>query len=1806
MVHAFPFSTVDLSSVVIRDPFTAQIGTTVMAAIAQMDGRRHCFESDVDFSLADRNGPDECSCCIVVMDQDTVVGLITERDIVRLSIQVRELDQLTVGEMMMPPLAIIKQSMLTNGYAILRFFQQHRVSCLPVVDRHDRLVGVITYEGVLSYLVQAITLHPLEPATEEAQSSLPYWKLQPQTQTEQILSKQREALVAQIANRIRGSLHLQTILATCVTEIRTFLNCDRVLICQLQPNGQADVMAESTALGWSSMIANSSCGSCHPQFPTLTIDDIPVGIDNIHTMSHNTCQMALLEQYSVKSTLVVPIQVSGKRWGILMAHQCSDYRHWQPGDKVLFQDMAVQLAIAIQQATTQEHLQTELRARQQAEVKLLEVERRYANLAEIVPVGIFQTDTELQNLYINEHCSQLIGCSPLEAAGDGWFKHLHPDDRDRVLTTWKQAIQSGCPFQLEYRFCHPDGMEVWVYGQCIAEHDATGQLIGYVGTLTDITQRKQAELRLQCSERQNRAFLSAIPDLIVQVGADGNYRGFVSWNRSLSLEPDEVALQHKNIVDILPPEAAKQQLHYLQKALDSGNLQVFEQQIERSGCIHFEEVRIIKCGDDEALFIVRDVSDRRQLEQTTQFLASIVESSGDAIITKNLDGIITSWNAAAEQLFGYTNAEAVGQPITLLFPPERHREEQEILKCIKQGDRFTLLETVRHHKDGRRIDVAITVSPLWNRDGQLVGASKIARDITQRKQAESQLHEASQRLFLATESAQLGIWDWDLIGNHLAWDERMYELYGVDPLDFSEAYEAWRQGLHPADLAAAETLLQQAIAGDADFHTSFRIFWPDGQVRHISAHAIVIRNDQGIAERVIGVNWDITSQKRAEAQLETLVTGTVATTGQDFLAALVEHIAQTLEVPHVAVSLLDGDQMHTLAFWSHGSLQPNISYYHAHTPCRRTLDEGRFFSQSTVQQDFPLDQDLVDMGVNSYLGVALCSATGQTFGLLCVLSPDPICDPQRTEQILQIFAARTAAELERQQAIASLEQLNQSLEGQVADRTAALLERELRYGALMERASDGILLCDRHGKILEVNHKVEEWLGYDRAELTSMPLTQLHPPENRAKILVSFEQVVNQQRTQVLDVTFLTKSGTLLPIDISASVLEIQGQFIVQAILRDIRERKRLEAERERAEGVIRQQAEQERLLGEITRRIRQSLNLQTIFDTACQEIRPFLRAERVGIFQFDLDSNYETGEFVAESVVHGFISVVGKLVHDHCFGRDHANHYAKGRYLVADDVCYNRFSPCHADILLKLQVRACMVMPLICGEQLWGLLCIHQCTAPRSWEAAEISLSQRFANQLAIAIQQAKLYEQVQQELAERQQAQQLLTERNQQLALSNEELARATRLKDEFLANMSHELRTPLNAILGLTEGLHDQVFGPVTPEQRKTFQTIERSGSHLLELINDILDVAKIESGQMEIDCVPTSVRSICQSSLTFVKQQALKKRIQMETVVPAHIPHIYADERRIRQVLINLLNNAVKFTPEHGQITLEVRYHPPNHPFIPIVVASLDQASAHYRSYDCATASESSLPLVSISVIDTGIGIVAEHLDRLFQPFVQIDSALNRHYSGTGLGLALVKRIVELHNGAVSVVSEAGVGSCFTFTIPCELAEVDFPEPQGQPQLGEMQASTVVDGPTTNPLILLAEDNDANVSTISSYLKARGYQMVLAGNGQEAIALTQKHHPDLILMDIQMPQMDGFEAIQQIRAMAEFEQVPIVALTALAMATDRDRCFAVGANEYISKPVKLKQLVNTIQQCLHHLPSTQATAQPSPASVAPCDD
>jgi PAS domain S-box-containing protein len=462
-------------------------------------------------------------------------------------------------------------------------------------------------------------------------------------------------------------------------------------------------------------------------------------------------------------------------------------------------------------------------------------------------------------------------------------------------------------------------------------------------------------------------------------------------------------------------------------------------------------------------------------------------------------------------------------------------------------------------------------------------------------------------------------------------------------------------------------------------------------------------------------------------------------------------------------------------------------------------------------------------------------------------------------------------------------------------------------------------------------------------------------------------------------------------------------------------------------------------------------------------------------------------------------------------------------------------------------------IHPLEYYQSMWGTLlgghpwhgefCNKRKNGDLFWEHASISPIRNEYGEITH-------YVAVKEDVTERKKAEEALRESRDKLSAANAALEKAARLKDEFLASMSHELRTPLTGILGLSEALQLKTYGELNPKQATAVVTIQESGRHLLELINDILDLSKIEAGKLELQFAPCFVGDVCQASLQLIKGMAHQKK-QNVTYKPLTQPvFIRADARRLKQILVNLLSNAVKFTPEGGELGLEV------------------WANEAERA-------------VKIIVWDKGIGIKPEDLQKLFKPFTQLDSSLSREYSGTGLGLSLVKRLTEMHNGGIEVASVFGEGSCFTVTLPWSPNNTT-PVPYRNAARGTQPLA--IPDRSRLPIVLIADDNEIVLQMITDFLETQRYYIIKARNGFELLDLAVEFHPKVILVDIQMPGMDGLEAIRQIRAHTDpfVAAAYVIVITAMAMNGDRERSLLAGANEYLSKPVRLKELAAILQR------------------------
>ena len=460
------------------------------------------------------------------------------------------------------------------------------------------------------------------------------------------------------------------------------------------------------------------------------------------------------------------------------------------------------------------------------------------------------------------------------------------------------------------------------------------------------------------------------------------------------------------------------------------------------------------------------------------------------------------------------------------------------------------------------------------------------------------------------------------------------------------------------------------------------------------------------------------------------------------------------------------------------------------------------------------------------------------------------------------------------------------------------------------------------------------------------------------------------------------------------------------------------------------------------------------------------------------------------------------------------------------------------------LGAHSLAVLPLKLEERVLGVLSVDSSRTQRVLTVADQRLLATLANQVALAIANALAYRQIAQlnidleaKVQERTEALRLQQHELQQV---NTRLEVANRHKSEFLANMSHELRTPLNAIIGFSEVLLEQMFGDVNARQEEYLNDILSSGQHLLSLINDILDLAKVEAGKMELELGMFDLRHVLEGSLVMVKERALAHGLTLSLDMADDLSVITGDERKVKQILFNLLSNAVKFTPDKGKVG--------------IVAKRINGA-------------------VQIAVWDTGVGIAPEDQQRIFEEFQQVGYRLAGKTEGTGLGLALTKRFVELHGGTLGVESTPGYGSTFTFTLP--IIDVETP-----PVLA-LHADTTPEQrretAATGPLVLVIEDDPRAADLLRIYLTEAGYTVDIARDGEEGLLKVKQLSPDAVILDVLLPRVDGWAFLTQVKANPATRGMPVIIASII---DQKGKGFALGAADYLVKPIQKGELLRTL--------------------------
>ncbi|MEG3896113.1 MULTISPECIES: PAS domain S-box protein [unclassified Microcoleus] len=740
----------------------------------------------------------------------------------------------------------------------------------------------------------------------------------------------------------------------------------------------------------------------------------------------------------------------------------------------------------------------------------------------------------------------------------------------------------------------------------------------------------------------------------------------------------------------------------------------------------------------------------------------------------------------------------------------------------------------------------------------------------------------------------------------------------------------------------------------------------------------------------------------------------------------------------------------------------------------------------------------------------------------------------------------------------------------ISDRKQAELDL-LRVTQAVESTSDAIGIADLAGRSIYHNQAFVQRYGYTAEELnTAGGATALYP---QTPVLVEMYKTIRKGKSWQGELKIQTKTNELVTTLFRADCIKDEtGNLIgLVGVITDITERKQ-------AEMALLLQLRRERLVVAMLDRIRSSLNLEEVLTTAVEQVRQFLQTDRTVIYRFNPDWS---GFVVVESVAKNRISLLNFNNIDGCFKEKFVDIYQQGCIRSMEDIYRENLTECHMKFLEGLEVKANLIVPILkaresisqtqqtAENQLWGLLIAQDCSGPRPWDSSEIESLRQLCVQLAIAIQQSTLFEQAQTEIADRKLAESAL----QQAALVAE---RANRAKSEFLANMSHELRTPLNGVLGYAQIL--KTDKDLSEDQQESLSNIQQCGQHLLMLIDDVLDLSKIEARKMDLYPEELNFLNFTKNIADLFQMRASQKGISFNYEQVSPLPScVRVDQKRLRQILINLLSNAVKFT-NSGGVTFKVGYvgtgawsrgQGENYE---LSILSSELKQNYMRFAHNAIAAQHALK-IRFQIEDTGTGIDRSKLEEIFLPFHQLGS--NTFVEGTGLGLSISQKLAKLMGSEIRVNSTLGKGSTF-------LLDLELPAAKRYLEVSPFREKRWIVGFVGNKRkVLIVDDNQLNRDLLCRLLRRLEFEIAEAQNGQECLCKAVEFQPDIILMDLRMPVMDGLETARRLRQLPELKDVVLIALSASVFEATQQDSILAGCDAFLPKPIEANHFLEQLR-------------------------
>lgn len=1172
------------------------------------------------------------------------------------------------------------------------------------------------------------------------------------------------------------------------------------------------------------------------------------------------------------------------------------------------------------------------------------------------------------------------------------------------------------------------------------------------------------------------------------------------------------------------------------------------------------------------LAIVRDISERKKAEvklrHQQDFNELLIDSSPIFFTAVDDQGKIIKMNRTMLNVLGYSESEVKGINYIQSFVPKR--EHDRVSKSFE-----TLLSkentTIENHvltRDGQELLIEWHGTPIKNSKGEIDYFFGVGIDITKRKLAEKDLAKSEERFSLAMKGANDGLWDWDLKTNELYFSPRWKTMIGFTEDELENRFETWENLVHPDDIGQAKTCIDDYLAGKtSNYEVEFRMRHKEGHWTHILARGFVAHTDSdGKPVRFIGTHVDITGRKKIEEALKKTQTmfeeaqrlthighwemnpATGEVNGSDELFRIFDLTQEECTIDAFVEAVHIDDREYDLKH------------------IRRGLEQGEPWDikHRVVSKDGTVKH------VHAK-GKAITDKTGKTTLLLGTVQD--ITEIKETQEALRVS--------------------------------------EEKFSKAFRSSPDIITISSaQEGRLLEVNESFVKTMGYSRDEIigkTSLDLNLWVNPEDRN---LFFQQLQKQGFVKELLCSIQNKAGDVLLFQLSAETFQLHDNTFFITVARDITEQKKTETALRFNQFSIDRSSDQVfwtqpdghftyvndaacQILG-YSREELLTMNVSDVVPDLPSEAWPEHWKELKERNSFTLESSQRTkeGDIIPTEVTVNHLEFEGN-VFNCAFVRDIRERkkaekvlkaqderlhsilensptviFTKGldsRYLFINRRWEEIFGVSKADVVGKSDqevfskemaeaVRINDLKVIEANGPLEFEEVIPHEDGPHTYISIKFPLYDEYGKMEAICC--------VATDITERKQAEIELRE-------AKEAAEAANRLKSEFLAMVSHEIRTPMNTVLGMLDLLSET---STTQEQLHFISASMTAGDTLIHLIDDIIDLSKIEADQVEIEYVTFCLNELLSEEVKVYKNKAREKNLKVVSNIAKDIPDtLIGDPTHLCQVINNLLDNAIKFT-EKGEVSIEVK--------ISEKVDNVDDVSSLPSTITGSPQSAEKATLL-FSVKDTGIGIPKEKQNMIFDLFSQADTSTSRKFGGTGIGLSISKKLVGKMGGDIRVESEVGKGSTFYVTIPLGMKQKDYP-PSLPPETLKKVATNSIE---RDLKILLAEDSEDNRLLIKQYLKKTPYQVDVAENGKVAFQMVKSGNYDLVLMDLEMPVMDGYTATREIRKFEvgnKKDPTPIIALTAHALKEDKEKSLGAGCTAHVTKPIKKDKLLEVIYE------------------------